>query len=76
MSTFHFDDAFREAINEWAKEQVFAATNWRPFQSKEGEKKAQADINRPKVIGRLNAGFKISPGQPINTSVFEEAIMG
>lgn len=42
--------------------------------SREGEPKFQTDIDRAEVVG-VNSGFKISPGQPINTSVFEEAII-
>jgi hypothetical protein len=59
------DDYMMDAVRRWAKakgvnpEKVFKANNW----------------NAPmKIIGLIDdEGFKISPGQEINTSVFEEA---
>lgn len=62
------------AIDNWCKannidpEKVYSANGW----SKEGEPKFQTDVDRPKVIGKADE-FKIKLGQPINTSVFEEA---
>lgn len=77
-----FDERFREAINNWAAakgvdpERVFTANDW---DMSEGNKRMFNNPNPPsdiKVIGLLdNEGFKIKPGQQINTSVFEEAII-
>jgi hypothetical protein len=59
-------------IDPWHK---FTIDDWEPFNTtKEGERKTQIDVYRPIIIGSYgHAGFKIKPGQPINTSVFEEA---
>jgi hypothetical protein len=54
----------------------FTIEDWDPPFTKEGEPKAQTDIDRPVFIGLWNSGgFKIMPGQPINTTVFEEVII-
>jgi hypothetical protein len=53
----------------------FTVEDWEPPFTKEGEPKAQTDIERPVFDGIPVGGFKIRPGQPINTSVFEEAII-
>lgn len=59
-------------IDPWHKCTV---EDWEPFVSKEGEPKKQTDIDRPVLVDGRVQKLKIKPGQPINTHMFEEAII-
>lgn len=65
-------DQFKDAIHKWAKakgvdpEHVFAANDWEKVY-----KETVSEI----VSNAKRTGFRIWPDQPINTSVFEEALI-
>lgn len=71
------DDRFKEAINKWAKakgvdpEHVFTANDWGILSNPFTDKGSEMSVSRL----RCRPVLKLRPDQPINISIFEEAII-
>lgn len=68
-----FDERFQEAINKWAKakgidpDKVFEVNGW----AREGQPKKQSGMQMLVIYEDYKGGLV----KPVNTSVFEEAII-